>query len=174
VRDQTSKEITMKRSLLIAVFAALAFTTVTSLAAAEGKKKFPMPAQEFKQKVEGNRAKAKAKLEERIKAKNVDPEKAKIMRARFESASAKVTQAVSKVAADGSVTREEAQDVQTAARQAKREAAQEAKRAAREAAKQKRDKKRGEGKKHSADSKKNAGADSKKDAGAGKTGEEKH
>jgi colicin import membrane protein len=169
MRDQTSKEITMKRSLLIALFTAL--TTVTSFAAAEGKKKFPMPAQEFKQKVDGNRAKAKQKLEERIKAKNVDPEKAKIMRARFESASAKVTQAVSKVAADGSVTREEAQDVQAAARQAKREAAQEAKRATREAAKQKREKKRGEGRKSSVSKKSSAAT---KDDSAAKVGEEKH
>jgi hypothetical protein len=110
----------MKRSLVAAVLLALSSVSSFALAGEKTAKKFPMSAQEFKQKHEAHVSKAKAKLEERIKAKNVDPEKAKLLRARFESASAKVGQAVAKVTADGTVTKDEAKDVRTAAKEARK------------------------------------------------------
>jgi hypothetical protein len=110
----------MKRSLVAVVLLALSSVSSFALAGEKTAKKFPMSAQEFKQKHEAHVSKAKAKLEERIKAKNVDPEKAKLLRARFESASAKVGQAVAKVTADGTVTKDEAKDVRSAAKEARK------------------------------------------------------
>ncbi len=120
----------MKPSTLVAALLALSVATAAFGASAEeaqkGHHKFPMPAAEFKGKHEARITKARAKLEERIKAKNVDAEKAKLMRARFEGSVARVNQAVAKVTADGTVTKDEAKEVRAAAKEARAEAHREA------------------------------------------------
>jgi hypothetical protein len=117
----------MKRSLIAAI--TLAISTLTAGAFAEGQdagkhggKHFPMAAAEFRQKHDAHVAKARAKMEERIKERKLDAEKAKELRARFDAVNAKVTQAVAKVTADGTVTKDEAKEVRQTARDARREA----------------------------------------------------
>jgi hypothetical protein len=117
----------MKRSLLMVAVLAVLSISSAAFAGEKSAKKFPMSAQEFKQKHDAHVAKAKTKLEERIKAKNVDPEKAKLMRARFEAVSTKVGQAVSKAAADGQVTKGEAKEVRKVAKEARHEGRKHAK-----------------------------------------------
>jgi hypothetical protein len=118
----------MKRSLIALL--ALVITILPAAAFAEGKeakakgsKKFPMTAQEFKAKTGEKITKAKAKMEDRIKSGKMSEERAKVVRARFESVSTKVTKVIAKVTADGSVTREEYKEVSQVANEARREAA---------------------------------------------------
>ncbi len=120
----------MKPSTLAAALLALSVVTTAFGASAEetqkGHHKFPMPAAAFKSKHEARITKARAKLEERIKTKSVDAEKAKLMRARFEGSVVRVNQAVAKVVADGTVTKDEAKEVRAAAKEARADAHREA------------------------------------------------
>ncbi len=75
-------------------------------------KHFPMPAAEFKQKVDARTAKGRARMEER--AAKLSAEEAKALRARFEAGVAKVNAEVAKAIADGTVTKEEALAVRAA------------------------------------------------------------
>ena len=77
-----------------------------------GKKHFPMPAAEFKAKVDTRMAKARQRMEER--AKDLPADQAKELRAKFDAAAAKVNAEVAKAVADGTVTKEEAQAVRAA------------------------------------------------------------
>ena len=81
---------------------------------AEGgdKKHFPMPAAEFKAKVDARMTKARARMEEKAKSMNAD--QAKELRARFDATAAKVNVEVAKAVADGTVTADEAKAVRAA------------------------------------------------------------
>jgi hypothetical protein len=83
----------------------------------EGKErpKFPMPAAEFKAKVDGRIAKARQRMEER--AGKLDAAEAKALRAKFDAGVAKVNQEVSKATADGTVTKDEAKAVRQVAKE---------------------------------------------------------
>ncbi|MCL2778436.1 MAG: hypothetical protein FWD73_10570 [Polyangiaceae bacterium] len=70
--------------------------------------KFPMPAAEFKQKVEARQAKARARMEER--ASKLSAEEANALRAKFEAGTATINAEVEKIIADGTVTAEEAKE----------------------------------------------------------------
>lgn len=78
----------------------------------KAKKSFPMPAAEFKAKVDQRQAKARARMEE--KAKGLDAAAAKELRDRFNANVAKVNTEVQKAIADGTVTKEEAKAVRQA------------------------------------------------------------
>ena len=75
----------------------------------EGKKHFPMPAAEFKAKVDKRQAKARQHMEER--ASKLPANEAKELRAKFEETIKKVNVEVAKAVADGTVTKEEAHAV---------------------------------------------------------------
>lgn len=75
-------------------------------------KHFPMPAAEFKAKVDARMTKARARMEE--KAKSLPADQAKELRTRFEAGVAKVNAEVAKAVADGTVTKEEAKAVRQA------------------------------------------------------------
>ncbi len=76
---------------------------------AKGNAKFPMPAAEFKQKIDQRIAKARTRMEER--AAKLPADKAKEVRASFDAGVAKVNAEVAKATADGSVTKDEASQV---------------------------------------------------------------
>lgn len=78
----------------------------------KGKAKFPMPAAEFKAKVDARQAKARKHMEER--AAQLPADQAKELRARFEADIQKVDAEVAKAVADGTVTKEEAKAVRAA------------------------------------------------------------
>ncbi|MBS2016693.1 MAG: hypothetical protein JST00_27665 [Deltaproteobacteria bacterium] len=78
----------------------------------KAKHAFPMPAAEFKAKVDQRQAKARARMEER--AKSLDAAQAKELRDRFNANVAKVNAEVQKAIADGTVTKEEAKAVRQA------------------------------------------------------------
>ena len=80
----------------------------------KAEKKFPMPAAEFKAKIDGKLARARQHMETR--AAKLDADKAKEVRAKFDAGAANVDAQVAKATADGTVTREEAKDVFTAMR----------------------------------------------------------
>jgi hypothetical protein len=92
----------------------------------EGKEKhkesFPMPAAEFKAKVEARAAKFRERIIERMNAKSVPADKQKVVLAKFDERSAKVMVEVDKVCADGTVTKEEARAVHKLARELREEA----------------------------------------------------
>jgi hypothetical protein len=107
-------------AVILSIFPASAF--------AEGKDtkkkgKFPMTAQDFRASTGERIAKARGKMEDKIKSSKMSEDRAKVLRARFESVSTKVGKAVTKVTADGSVTREEFKEVTEVAREARRDAA---------------------------------------------------
>lgn len=77
-----------------------------------GHPSFPMPAATFKQHVEARQAKARARMEER--ASKLPASEASEMRAKWNERVAKVNAEVAKVIADGTVTKEEAQQVRAA------------------------------------------------------------
>ena len=82
---------------------------------AEGEKNekhFPMPAAEFKAKIDARMAKARKHMEE--KAATLPADQAKELRARFEASAQKVNAEVAKAVADGTVTKEEASAVRAA------------------------------------------------------------
>jgi hypothetical protein len=78
----------------------------------KGGKHFPMPAAEFKAKVEKRQAKHRARMEE--KAAKLSADQAKELRAKFEANVQKVNAEVSKAIADGTVTKDEAKAVRAA------------------------------------------------------------
>ena len=75
----------------------------------KGGKHFPMPAAEFKSKIDARMAKARKHMEE--KAASLPADQAKELRAKFEASVAAVNAEVAKAIADGTVTKEEAQAV---------------------------------------------------------------
>lgn len=95
---------------------ALALGLVTAFAVpafADGNgKHFPMPAAEFKAKVDARMSKARTRMEE--KAKGLPADQAKELRDRFNASAAKVNTEVSKAVADGTVTKDEAKAVRAA------------------------------------------------------------
>ena len=78
----------------------------------KGGKHFPMPAAEFKSKIDARMAKARKHMEE--KAASLPADQAKELRARFEATAQKVNAEVAKAVADGTVTKEEAKAVRAA------------------------------------------------------------
>lgn len=78
----------------------------------KGKKHFPMPAAEFKAKVDKRQARARARMEERVG--KMEPAAAKDERAKFDAALATVNAEVAKACADGTVTADEAKAVRAA------------------------------------------------------------
>jgi len=78
----------------------------------KGAKHFPMPAVEFKAKVDKRMVKARAHMEER--AAKLSAGEAKELRAKFDGVAQKVNAEVAKAVADGTVTAEEAKAVRAA------------------------------------------------------------
>jgi hypothetical protein len=78
----------------------------------EGKKHFPMPAAEFKAKVDARQAKRRQRMEE--EAAKLPADQAKELRAKFEATIQKVNAEVAKAVADGTVTKDEAKAVRAA------------------------------------------------------------
>lgn len=127
VSNLTEKEKTTMRNAIVATVLALAtLISVPAFAApgdaqgnvpaktqrAEGEKggkHFPMPAAEFKAKVDKRQAKARQHMEER--ASKLPANEAKELRAKFEETLKKVNVEVAKAVADGTVTKEEAHAV---------------------------------------------------------------
>ena len=83
----------------------------------KGKEAFPMAASTFKTKVENRIEKARERISERMAKKNVPADKQKVVLTKYDAGSAKVMLEVDKVGADGTVTKEEAQQVRTLARE---------------------------------------------------------
>lgn len=106
------------RSLVIGTFLAVTtlFVAAPAFAGEKGGKNFPMPAAEFKAKVDGRTAKARQHMEER--AAKLSADEAKALRAKFDAGVAKVNAEVTKATADGTVTKDEAKAVFHAAREA--------------------------------------------------------
>lgn len=75
-------------------------------------KHFPMPAAEFKAKVDKRMGKARAHMEERVA--KMSPAEAKEARAKFDAVAANVNAEVAKAVGDGTVTMEEAKAVRAA------------------------------------------------------------
>jgi hypothetical protein len=75
-------------------------------------KHFPMPAAEFKAKVDARQVKARQHMEK--KAAELPADQAKELRARFEATLQKVNAEVAKAVADGTVTKDEAKAVRAA------------------------------------------------------------
>jgi len=90
----------------------------TPAQSADGGKKqkasFPMPAAEFRTRVNARLAKVDAHVEKRIVDKKLDAEKAKELRAKVAERKAKVIAATDKACADGTVTADEAKEVRQA------------------------------------------------------------
>jgi hypothetical protein len=98
----------MKRFLGVALFGLSVLASVPALA---DKPTFPMKADAFQQLVDARIARHRAKMEERIKAKNLTTDQAKEKREHFEARVAKVQAAAKQVEADGVVTEDEAKSV---------------------------------------------------------------
>ena len=99
------------RSFIATLAAALA-TFVAIPAFADSNAKFPMPAAEFKQKVDTRMAKARQRME--AHASKLTADQAKELRAKFDAGAAKVNEEVARATADGTVTAEEAKNVRAA------------------------------------------------------------
>ncbi|HVJ89005.1 MAG TPA: hypothetical protein VM580_04315 [Labilithrix sp.] len=102
------------------VGAVLALVTVLAAAPAmaggkHDKAVFPMSAETFKEKVANRQAKARERMEKR--ASKLNAEQAKELRAKFDAGVAKINAEVSKAAADGTVTKEEADAVRKVTRE---------------------------------------------------------
>ncbi len=99
-----------------AMFVALAlsvsvFTAALTAGAEEPKANFPMPAAAYKARQASHIEKSRVRMESHIASKKLDAEQAKLVRARFETSVVKINQAVTKVSADGTVTKDEAKEV---------------------------------------------------------------
>lgn len=77
-------------------------------------KNFPMPAADFKAKVDTKTAKAKQRMEEQ--AAKLPADQAKELRAKFDAGTAQINAEVSKAVADGTVTLDEANKVREVAK----------------------------------------------------------
>jgi hypothetical protein len=75
----------------------------------KGGKHFPMPAADFKAKVDKRQVKARARMEE--EAAKLPADQAKELRAKFDATVQKVNAEVAKAIADGTVTKDEAKAV---------------------------------------------------------------
>lgn len=100
-----------------AVLALASLVAVPAFAKGDGGAKFPMPAAEFKAKVDARTAKAKERMEQR--AAKLPADQAKELRAKFDAGTAQINAEVAKATADGSVTKEEAQKVREVAKAAR-------------------------------------------------------
>lgn len=110
-------EVIIMRAMFVALALSVSVLTAAFTAGAEEPKaKFPMPAAAFKTREAAHIEKSRARMEAHITSKKLDAEKAKRVRARFEGSVVKINQAVTKVAADGTVTKEEAKEVRQVAR----------------------------------------------------------
>lgn len=98
------------------VLAIASLVAVPAFAKGDGHAKFPMPAAEFKAKVDARTAKAKQKMEDR--AAKLPADQAKELRAKFDAGTTQINQEVAKATADGTVTKEEAQKVREVAKTA--------------------------------------------------------
>ena len=78
----------------------------------QGGANFPMPAAQFKQRVDARIAKMREHVEAR--AKNLSADQAKELRANFDNSVAKMNAEVAKAIADGTVTKDEARAVRAA------------------------------------------------------------
>jgi hypothetical protein len=109
----------MRSKIVAAVVLALAsLVAVPAFAKGNGNhaKNFPMPAAEFKAKVEKKSAKAREHMEE--KAKQLPADQAKELRAKFDAGTVQVNAEVAKATADGTVTLDEAKKVREVAKAA--------------------------------------------------------
>src|SRR5688572_19674594 len=106
------------RSFIVGTVLALAtlFAAAPAMAGDKEKASFPMPAAQFKQKVDTRIAKARQHMEER--ASKLPADQAKELRAKFDAGTTKVNAEVAKATADGSVTKDEAKAVHKVAREA--------------------------------------------------------
>jgi hypothetical protein len=90
----------------------LALATLVAVPAMAGENgehaSFPMPAATFQAKVAAREAKAREHMEKR--ASQLTAEQATALRAKFDAGEAKINAEVAKVTADGTVTKEEAQE----------------------------------------------------------------
>ena len=86
------------------------------LAGAHEHAKFPMTATDFKTKVDTRVAKAREGMEKR--AATLPADKARELRAEFDRGVVRVNQEVTRVSADGKVTKEEAKEVRKVAKEA--------------------------------------------------------
>ncbi len=83
----------------------------------EGKKAvFPIAADKFKAHVEDHIAKSREKLVERLQTKNVPADKQEKVLAKFDEGTKTIMAEVDKACADGTVTKEEAQQVHEVAK----------------------------------------------------------
>ena len=80
-------------------------------------KHFPMPAAEFKTKVDRRITKMRAKMEAKMKEKSVPADKQKTALATFDAGATKVRAAAADAGKDGTVTKEEAKGVHDLAKQ---------------------------------------------------------
>jgi hypothetical protein len=77
----------------------------------EGNRKFPMTAADFRQHVNARLEKARARIEERITTEHLPQDQADGLRAQFKASVAQINTKVDQVCADGTVTKEEAEEV---------------------------------------------------------------
>ena len=116
----------MPRPLATMLAVSLALFSLPALAAPSGaasngasrlvnhgarQKKFPMSAADFRQQTTQRIDKARERLEANISKKQLPAAKAKDLRNKFEAKIAEINQAVEKVTADGTVTKEEAKEI---------------------------------------------------------------
>lgn len=118
------------RSYTALLLCSMAMTTVALPALADGahhgdraaadggsaKPSFPMPAAEFRARVNARLAERDARAEKRIADKKLDAAKAQKIRTHLAERKAKVTVVLDKVCADGTVTADEAKEVRAAGR----------------------------------------------------------
>lgn len=74
-------------------------------------KSFPMKADDFKKMVAERVGKAREHMEKHISKKNIDADKAKELRAKFDAGVVLLNRKVDQVSADGTVTKEEYKEV---------------------------------------------------------------
>ena len=109
------------RTKLVAAVAAavlgVSLVSATAFAAGEGQTRehasFPMPAAQFKTKIDARMAKARTHMEERVSKLPAD--EARVERAKFDQKVRDVNAEVAKAIADGTVTKEEARAVRAVA-----------------------------------------------------------
>jgi hypothetical protein len=106
----------MRSTIIGTVLALATLFTIPAMAGEQGEHaKFPMPAAEFKAKIEGREAQWRQHMERR--ASKLSADDAKQLRAKFDAGIAKVNAEVAKATADGTVTKEEADAVRTVAKE---------------------------------------------------------
>jgi hypothetical protein len=108
---------TRTKLAIAAAVLGVSLVSATALAAGEGRGKehasFPMPAAQFKAKIDARMQKARAHMEERVS--KLPANEAQAQRAQFDQKIAAVNAEVAKATADGTVTKEEARAVRAVA-----------------------------------------------------------